>query len=68
MRATNRTTATENIPRGRPIERRRLRIFHAGDQVYESGRVHGRALAATGNRATVRTYGAHKELVGELNS
>eukprot|EP00976_Prorocentrum_cordatum_P071901 1180503-Prorocentrum_minimum.AAC.2 len=31
MRATNRTTATENIPRGRPIERRRLRIFHAGD-------------------------------------
>eukprot|EP00976_Prorocentrum_cordatum_P078517 1183148-Prorocentrum_minimum.AAC.1 len=33
MRATNRTTTTtENIPHGRPIERRWLRIFHADDQ------------------------------------
>eukprot|EP00976_Prorocentrum_cordatum_P009760 195024-Prorocentrum_minimum.AAC.1 len=27
-RATNRTPPTENIPHGRPTERRRLRIFH----------------------------------------
>eukprot|EP00976_Prorocentrum_cordatum_P008618 172563-Prorocentrum_minimum.AAC.1 len=30
--ASNRTTSTKNIPCGRPIERRRLRIFHVGDQ------------------------------------
>eukprot|EP00976_Prorocentrum_cordatum_P040237 816585-Prorocentrum_minimum.AAC.2 len=32
FRATNRTTVTENIPYGRPIERHRLRIFPMGDQ------------------------------------